>query len=247
MAAQAFAGTSEEYRLGPGDVVDVTVHGHDFGRTDFVVGADGEISFPYVGKVKVGDLAPYDAELALESALADGYLTEPQITLQVKEYRSHRVDVLGGVGKPGVYFLDGPTSLRSLVAKAGGAELDKSSGQVIITRGSEQLRFTLDGLQGPDGDFSIERGDVVDVTQGTFVYLTGQVAKPGAITYIDGMTASQALIKAGGNSGFGRLSGSYVLRNGERISVNLKRILKGKDADVRLEPGDQVVIPESPI
>ena len=244
--ATANAGPSD-YTIGAGDVLDITVHGHDFGRREYVVGASGEVSFPYVGKVDVSGLSPFGAEAALRDALADGYLVSPQVTLVVSEFKSQRIDVIGAVGKPGVYFLEGPTTVRGLVAKAGGAQLDKSSGQILIDRGEQTIRVALDELDGEAGQIELKAGDLVNIDEGSFVYLTGEVKKPGALTFSDGLTLSQAIIRAGGSSELGRLSGSYVLREGERISVNLKRILKGKDADILLQPGDQVVIPESPL
>jgi len=246
-AAQAFAGDAAEYHIGPGDVIDIKVHGQDFGRTNFVVGASGEVSFPYVGKVKLGEQTAFEAESTLEAELADGYLVEPQVTIQIKQHKSQRVDVMGAVGKPGIYYLDGPTTVRELLALAGGAKMEKTNGQVSITRGEDKVQLSLDTLQGPDGSFEVQRGDVIDVGQGSVVYLTGEVAKAGALTYTDGITASQALIRVGGPTQLSRLAGSYVLRDGERISINLKRVLKGKDADVLLQPGDQLVVPESPL
>lgn len=248
-AALAQAPLPGDYEIGPGDVIDVKVHGHDFGRSTFVVGTDGRISFPYVGDVFVGARNVYDAEEALVAALADGYLVDPQVTVQVAEFRSKRVEVLGSVGKPGVYFLDGPTTVRAVVAMAGGVKLgDAGGGDVLLTRGADTTRITLKELESPLGDQVLQAGDVVTIdADANVVYLTGEVSKPGAIGYSDGLTVSQALIRAGGNSGLGRLSGSYILRDGDRISVNLKRVLRGKDADVVLEPGDRVVIPESPL
>jgi polysaccharide export outer membrane protein len=245
MAMAALGGTPNEYHIGPGDVINVTVHGHDFGRTSFVVGASGEISFPYVGKVQVSDLTAFEAENTMERALADGYLVEPAVTVQIEQHRSQRVDVLGAVKKPGIYFLEGPTTLRQLVARAGTVVMDASSGRILVTRGSEQIVLNVQDLQGPDGDFPILRGDVVDVEQGSFVYLTGEVKKPGALPFTDGITVSQALIRAGGGSQLSRLAGSYILRDGERISVNLRKVLRGKQPDFMLQPGDQIVIPES--
>ena len=236
LVSSAFGQSSDEYEIGAGDRIQVTVHGHDFGRQEFVVGANGDISFPYVGSVQVSGHSTFAAEDELEKALSNGYLVDPQVTIQVTEFRSQRVDLLGAVAKPGVYYLDGPTSLRSLLGKAGGAQLDKSSGQILITRGRETIHFEIEDLKGPEGDLQLQVGD-----------LAGQVAKPGAITFTDGMTVSQALIKAGGDTGLGRLSGAYVLRSGDRIGVNLRRILKGKDSDLMLQAGDKVVVPESAI
>ena len=244
---QAYAQTPIDYRLGPGDVVDVKVHGHDIGRTTFIVGSDGTVSFPYVGQVALAERTVVEAESELERLLGDGYINLPEVTVQVAEHRSQRVEVLGAVSKPGVYFLDGSTTVRGLIARAGGVNLEQG-GVILVTRSGTTSRIGLTELEGPMGDMEMQAGDVVAIDPaGSMVYLAGSVQKPGAIQFTDGLTLSQALIRGGGNSALGRLSGTYILRDDERISVNLKRVLKGKDADFELQPGDRIVIPESPI
>ncbi|MEM6930018.1 MAG: SLBB domain-containing protein, partial [Myxococcota bacterium] len=79
------------------------------------------------------------------------------------------------------------------------------------------------------------------------VFVGGEVAKPGQIAFAEGVTVSEAVMKAGGHSETARLAGAYVLRDGSRIPVNLRRILRGKADDPELRPGDQVMVPESPL
>lgn len=243
----ALAQEPTDYPLGPGDVIDVKVHGHDLGRSSFIIGSDGTVSFPYVGRIELQGLTIYGAEERIEGLLADGYLKLPEVTIQVAEHRSQRVEVLGAISKPGLYYLEGDTTVRGLIAKAGGADVDKG-GVVLLTRGEETTRISLTELDGPMGETPIYAGDVVAIDPaGSMVYLAGSVAKPGAIQFTDGLTLSQALIRGGGNNPLGNLSGTYILRGEEKISVNLKRVLKGKDADFELRPGDRIFIPESPI
>ncbi|MCB9675601.1 MAG: polysaccharide biosynthesis/export family protein [Alphaproteobacteria bacterium] len=240
-----FAEAPAEYQLGPGDEVHVIVHGHDFGRDTFVVGSDGTISFPYVGLVDLKGLTAVAAERTLRDALMKGYLVDPQVSIRIKEHGSQRVDLLGAVAKPGVITLSGPTTIRALVTEAGGAVQGKASGAILVNRDGHTTRLMLANIEGPEGDFLVHGGDVVDVELGMAIYMAGEVANPGAIAFSQGITASQALLQAGGHTDFGRLSGAYVVRGEERIHVNLKRILKGKEADMQLQPGDRVVIPVS--
>lgn len=243
----ALAQVPDDYSIGPGDVIDIKVHGHDLGRDQFIVGASGEISFPFVGKIELKGASVFEAEQLVEEKLADGYLLSPEVTVQVAKHRSQRVEILGAVDKAGIYYLDGPTTVRSLIAKAGGINVQEG-GLVLLTRDDEVTRIGATDLEGPAGAELVQPGDVINVDPaGSVVYLAGEVKKPGTIQYNEGLTVSQALIRAGGSSGVSRLSGTYILRNGEKISVNVRRILKGKDADLMLEPGDKVVVPESPI
>lgn len=238
-----------DYQIGPGDVLQVDVAGEKIGGT-FVVGSAGAISMTYCGLVDVGRMTIFEAEDALRACLADGYILDPQVTVRVQEYRSQRVEVLGAVAQPGLYYLQGETTLRAMISQAGGIKSEKSVGRVVVSRGGgEQFVVLLDEIGGPPGELPLQRGDVINVDEGAVVYVGGEVAKPGAIGYIDGLTVTQALMKAGGPTGVARLRGAYLLRQGQedRIPVNIRRMLKGKDADFVMAPGDRLVIQESPL
>jgi polysaccharide biosynthesis/export protein len=244
--ASALASTTD-YRVGPGDVLRVDIYGETFGGT-FVVGTNGAISMPYCELVPVGGLTVLEAEDAVEACLADGYLVDPQVSVRIEEYKSQRVEVLGAVVKPGLYYLTGETTLRSVIGQAGGVQAEKSVGRVVVTRANgDRVVIPIDEIMGPPGEVALQRGDSVNVDEGELVWVGGEVEKPGSIGYVDGMTVTQALMKAGGPTGVARLSGAYLLRDGDRISVNLRRMLRGKDADFVMEPGDRLVVQESPL
>jgi len=245
--ALGFADPGTEYALGPGDEVDVVVHGIDFGRSSFVVNSDGTVSFPYVGQVEVAGLTSVQAERKFRLALMDGYLVDPQVSIRINEYASQPVDLIGAVANPGVVRLQGPTTVRALLAERGGAVADKAGQNVVVHRNDLLTRIPLDALEGPSGDFMVVGGDVVEVEVGigASVYMAGEVAQPGAIAFSKGLTASQALLQAGGSGEFARLSGAYIVRGDEQIKINLKRVLKGKESDLQLQPGDRLVVPLS--
>jgi polysaccharide export outer membrane protein len=247
LTASASASDPQEYRIGLGDKLNIIVHGHEeyFSRPEFVVGGDGEVSFPQVGMIRVKGLTAFEAESAVRERLMDGFVHDPHVSVQILTFKSQSVDLIGAVKEPGVYPLEGPITVRALLAKAGGINDAQSSGFVLVTRDEETVRLALSQLEGAAGNFLLRGGDVVDVDQGTNVFLAGEVMQPGAVEFTDGLTASQALLLAGGPSEFGRLGGAYVLRDEQRIRVNLKRVLKGKDADIQLEPGDRIVVPLS--
>ncbi|MEZ4322095.1 MAG: polysaccharide biosynthesis/export family protein [Myxococcota bacterium] len=237
----------DDYRLGPGDQVDIIIHGEEdyLENTHYTVRLTGEVSLPWVGEVRLAGLTAAEAERAVRDRLKDGYILDPQVKLNILSYNSQVVDVLGAVKQPNQYSLEGETTLRALLAVAGGIDAARSSGFVTVTREGERTRLALKELEGPGGGFSLRSGDVVEVEQSVNVFVTGEVMNPGAVSYVEGITVSQALIIAGGRGEYARLSGAYVIRGNERISVNLKRVLKGKESDVALQPGDRVVIPHS--
>lgn len=88
-------------------------------------------------------------------------------------------------------------------------------------------------------------GDAVYLPKGELVYLTGQVERPCAVGMESDLTLLQAITRAGGPTPAAALRGAYIPRNGERLSVNPRRVINGRDPDVQLEPADQVVIRQS--
>ncbi len=239
--------TPGDYHIGPGDTIDVQVHGEPLGHDGkFVVSASGAVSLTCAGLVEISGQSAHEIADTLRNALMPGCYIDPQITVRVTEHRSQPVEVLGAVQNPGVYYLDRHTTLRAVVTRAGGVKADRSTGQIVVSRkGHEPLQIPLGALDDVLGDYPLESGDIVTIDEGRIVFVTGEVTKPGEFAFAEGITVSEAFIRAGGRTAVARLSGSYLLRDGEKIQVNLRRIFKGKDADMRLEPGDQLVVPES--
>ncbi len=238
---------TEAYRIGERDLLSIQIYGEPELSGSATVGEDGRVFVPLVGAVEVRGLSPHEAAQRLAERLSDGYLVRPQVSVEVEEYRSQKVSVVGAVRRPGEYFLSGPTTILDLLARAGNIDAEKSAREVRIRRVSgETFVVGLDALLSRgEGDVLLERGDVITVPEGQFVYVAGEVAKPGAVVFWEGLTVTQALTKVGGPSQTAQLRGAYVLRGGERIPVNLKRILAGRDPDVTLEPGDRLYLRQS--
>ena len=94
-------------------------------------------------------------------------------------------------------------------------------------------------------NLKLSAGDVVHISEGMVVYVSGEVNKPGSVPFTEGLTVTQALSKSGGTERTARTRDAYILRGDQRISVNLKKVLRGKAADVMLRPDDQIVLQES--
>lgn len=243
--ASAAAVETGDYRIGTGDVIEVVVHGERLGQGGFVVAGNGLVSLPCAGLVPFSGRTAYEAEDETRKALTPDCYVDPQVTVRITEHRSKPVEVMGAVSKPGVYYLDGQSTLRSVISRAGGVKSERSSGHIqVVRRGEEPMQVALDELDATLGDYVLVSGDVVRVDEGRIVYVSGEVKKPGEIPFADGLTVADALIKAGDSTALGRLSGAYVLRDEDRIPVNLRRILRGKSPDLVLEAGDRLVIPE---
>ena len=126
-----------DYILGPGDLVDVTVFELMAPGVPYVtrlrISQSGQISFPYIGAVKCAGLTTRGVEEKLGDLFSPDYLTNPQISVFVSEYRNLNVSVLNGVARPGLYpMAKQDMSLLELVAMSGGIlQLTEDYGYVI--------------------------------------------------------------------------------------------------------------------
>jgi polysaccharide biosynthesis/export protein len=111
---------ADDYEVGPGDVIHLTVVGQAELTGDFPVDSEGMMSLPVLGKVKAAEMSTKELERKLTTLLADGYLKRPQVSVSVQEYKSQRVFVTGEVQKPGPYALKLDRSLLALVSDIGG-------------------------------------------------------------------------------------------------------------------------------
>jgi len=252
---------SREYRIGPTDVLRITVWGHeDLSRTA-VVSADGKLPFPLIGDVPAAGLTPTRLEARLKELLGKDYLVDPQVSVAVQEYRSQRVFVLGEAEKPGTYALTGQATLLDVLSQAGGP--GKTAGrQLIVVRfprsegpvspgvaGSTTLRVNLKKLL--DGaaaeNLVLENGDTVYLPKLTAFFVLGEVKKPGAYALEKDTTVLEAVTLAGGFTERAAPGGATVLRKGadgsqETIGVDLS----GADPRARempLSEADTLLIP----
>ena len=110
---------SGEYRLAPGDKLNVIVFDQPQLSGDFTVNGDGQILLPLAGGVKVGSLSLAEAQQRIQEQFADGILVHPVVSIRVTEYRP--IFVTGYVRKPGNYPFILGASVKAAIAVAGGA------------------------------------------------------------------------------------------------------------------------------
>ena len=121
---------AQEYAIGPGDVLRITVWGHDDLSKDYPVSQDGRVPFPLIGSVPAVGLSTAELAKRIRDLLEKDYLVNPQVIVAVKEYLSKKVHVMGEAEKPGLFYLTGPTTLLELLSKAGG--LSKTAGKDLV-------------------------------------------------------------------------------------------------------------------
>ncbi len=131
--------------LGPTDVIEVRVFEEPAMSGEFRVDADGTLSFPFLGGVRVAGLTPSQAATTIASGLQEGYLVEPIVSVFLKESNSRQVFVLGEVTKPGPYpYSDGMTIVEA-IALAGGVGDQGAANQTRISRrvDGDERRFQV--------------------------------------------------------------------------------------------------------
>lgn len=239
------------YQLGPGDVVHVEVVGEPDMSGDRRIGSDGTVDIAFAGPVAVGGLTLDQATAEITRVLGARYLTRPQVTLDILKLNSKRVELTGGVVKPGVYALSaGHTTVSDLIVRSGGL-VDPATPRAEVWRdgvaGREVLPIDLESVNRGDvsADLELIAGDHLNVPPPPQVFVDGRVAKAGAYVYRDGMTITQAITNAGGFAGSARTTFVQLIRGTDHKRVNVKRILEGHENDILLRPGDQIYVPES--
>jgi protein involved in polysaccharide export with SLBB domain len=156
----AYGGT--DYRLGANDKIRITVYDEADLSGEFQVDATGFVRLPLIGQMKAGGMTAHDLEGGIAAALANGYLNEPHVNVEVTTYRPFYV--VGEVLKPGEYpFANGMTA-ASAVALAGGysPKAVKSTLYVRHQGDAEEVRVAA-GEATP-----IRPGDVVRIDSTTF-------------------------------------------------------------------------------
>ncbi|ABM95688.1 polysaccharide export protein EpsE [Methylibium petroleiphilum] len=239
-----------EYVLGSGDVIRVTVYQNPDLTLETRVSEAGVISYPLLGSVKVGGQSVTEVEKRIADGLKTGnFVKQPQVTVLVVQVRGNQVSVLGQVNRPGRYPLEvADSKLSDVLAVAGGvAPTGADVVTVVGVRGGQPFRAEIDlarsigSANRSTGDIQIVNGDVVWVDRAPTVYIYGEVQRAGAIRLERGMTVMQALATGGGLTVRGTEKGMRVHRRGTDGKVQVLQ----PSMDDQLRDGDVVYVRES--
>lgn len=241
------------YELGVGDTVSVEVLGQPDMSGSFPIGPEGGVDIPYAGRVVIRGFTLASAREQIEARLRDGFVKNPQVIVRVEQITSKILKVTGGVPRAGEYPMTAARMrVSDLLVRAGGL-VDPSTPRAEIWRGdSDETRqvipVDLDRLTkgDPTADIDLLPGDTVAVPPAQQIFVDGNVKLAGSYPFRDGMTLSTAVAAAGGADGSALTSKVKLIRAKGQTIINLRRVLRGLDADVMLKPGDHVYVPESP-
>lgn len=232
---------ADDYRLGGGDSVNISVYGQpDLTTAARISQDDGTITFPLIGEVAVAGLSAEEAGRKIEQLLkSGGYLKSPQVSLKVQAFDSQKVPIMGQVNKPGEYLLKGEARVADLITQAGGLRQDAADIIVVVkNENGKSVKHQVDILRFYEGDMSqniaVSSGDFILVPKMDTFYIHGEVKRPGSYRLERGMTVVQALSVGGGVTGRGSLKGIKVTRKDasgatHKVDVELSDLLEPND------------------
>ena len=136
VAPQAPSSTLDNYILSPNDIILVKVFEDPDLDSQHRISQDGTINFPLIGVIQVSGRTVTQAASTIRDRLLKGYLRNPQVRVNVIQYASRRITVLGQVQKPGSYVLPNEERIDLLqaIAMAGGFTRLADEGKVLIRR-----------------------------------------------------------------------------------------------------------------
>jgi len=238
-------------RIGPNDLLAVSVYDSPELTRTLRVGADGMIRLPMLKqRIKADGLLPAELETAMAEALrAEQLLVDPAVTVTIAEYNSRPVSVAGAVRNPVTFQAAGPVTLLEALARAGGLS-PEAGPEILVSR----LRAGADGepsalveripvkalidAADPDMNLKLAGGEEIRVPEVGKVFVVGTVKKPGAfpVQNTSDTTVLQMLALAEGLAPFA---------SKREIQIELGKILGRKAPDVPLEPNDILYIPDN--
>jgi polysaccharide export outer membrane protein len=149
------------YKLGPADRIKITVFNHTDLSGEFSLDGAGNFALPLIGEVQGGGLTSRELEQRIQDRLKDGYLIDPQVSIEVMNYRPFYI--LGEVKTPGSYPYVDNMNILNAVALAGGFTYRAKQNAFMLQRGgSNSQAVTVNGSQ------SLLPGDIVTVQERFF-------------------------------------------------------------------------------
>ena len=263
---------SRDYRIGPEDLLEISVFEDEKLNKTVRVSFQGNINLPLLGVLKVKGLTASELEREIRDLLAEKYFQDPHASVFIKEYRNQRISIMGAVDKPGVYDVSGQKTILDLLAISGG--LKEDAGQLLFlirppTLDNEAAKKEKD----PDlptaktfmidleellvnGDLTLNlplnHGDIINIPVSGKIFVGGEVRAPGGFPLRGKkLTVSQAVALAGGLKTEAAGSDTRIFRYSDKgtgkeiISADVYSIQKGQAEDLYLKENDIIFVPRS--
>lgn len=219
LLAAPVSSADNDYLMGTGDVLRITVYGQPDLTTEARVGENGNITFPLIGEIKLAGRSPAQGETEISQRLSKGgFILKPFVSLNVVQYRSQQISVLGRVNRPGKFTLEKISRMTDALALAGGIIIDGADTVTLVrTRDGKPEYSDIDVIAlfkegGEASNVLIQDGDILNVARQHVFYIYGEVQRPGAFRLEQNMSVVQALTMGGGVTARGTQRGIKILR-----------------------------------
>ncbi len=251
---------ADDYRLAPDDVIEMNIWQEpELSRKQLQINPDGNITVPYInGVIQAKGMTQQE----LSQKIHDEYvkaeiLLDPKIDINVINRHKMQVWVLGQVGRPGPVDFKQGDSLTTAISAAGSTMPDAWLESATLTHKNSDQQIPIDLrkmllLGDLSQNYALQEGDTIYIPEDTFnkYYVLGEVRQPGMFKLKENASVLSAVMMAGGETERGSLKGTVLVRgdlkNPEKRIVDIGRIKKGDvSQDVKLEPGDVVIVPET--
>jgi polysaccharide export outer membrane protein len=227
----------EVYVIGPQDSLSIIVTDEADLTNKYRVDTDGTVTMPYLNRVPVAGLTLAEAQVKIAQMLQAGYLRNPQVRIEVDQFKSRRVFVSGEVRIPGYVTMAGTTmTLLEALAIAGSPTQNASNDIKVVhpskpgEKPNEPITVNRKELELGRADITLQDGDIVNVPVAQRFYISGFVKNTGYYVLDSGTTVSQAIVLAGG-----------LTDRGSDRRIKIGRLVNGKMVDVPAELTDKVL------
>lgn len=250
-------------RIGPGDVLDIEIVETPNTRATVLVMPDGMLHYDLAGGIQAKALTLPQLERKLAERLQE-YYPFPIVSINLTSAQSKSYTILGQVNKPGTYPMGQPTTLLEAISGAGGflsSELGGKTqdiadlGRSIVVRDNKIVPADFEAL--------VKRGDMsqnIYVRPGDYIFLPaegnekifvlGAVNRPTGVPYSSRVTVVSAIAAAQGPRSNAHTGRAILLRGSlkapQAAVVNVRGILRGREPNFHLQPGDILWVPKEP-
>lgn len=244
---------AEDYVIGSGDHLSVSVWDVPELSVGVIVRPDGKITLPAVGDIPAAGVTPSVLSSELTEVLHD-YVKSPIVTVTVDQVTNNRVYVAGGGVPAHVEEILGNASLFKLLCGIDGVEnTDLRRGYIM--RGDKKIEIDMYDLLvrgNLENDIDVEPEDILFLPTNELnkVFVVGAVTNPQAIVYRDGLTILDVILESGGFTKFAKSSSVMILRiQGDgrvRIRVNMEDLMEDGvlSENIPMQRGDYVLVRE---
>jgi protein involved in polysaccharide export with SLBB domain len=242
---------TDNYKIGVGDILFINLQNSSKGSTYFTVLNDGTIDYPLAGEmVSVVGLNSDEIEELLREKIK--LYENPQVSVKVREYSSHKITVLGLVEKSGEKFIQ-REAVPLFVVRAEAVVQSKANRVIVRRADSSTETYNLKDEKSENilifpndiVEFAAEDVQTTKISQAQFFYIGG-VATVGQKEFYEGLTLTQAILASGGLKKESTKKVVIRRKNAEGLLIsteyNLKLVKDGKVPDPVLQAGDTIEI-----